>query len=207
MINDTLKRLTQTTPYINLSSIQETFGTVIRIQDNTFIADEAYSDGPGWLVVLNTTSTDDTYKFGDVEGVSHLEDGLNEDIQVNLDSSRTCLLTIMLYTDNNVVGVFDQNDIPYEVNSEFVGMVQLDKYYRTCGKSGSGTGRGNLNQGGELIFQFAETTIETTSTFTSQTSSASDSISTTSDVPGLAIISILLIFLPLALFRFKRRNY
>lgn len=74
-------------------------------------AESALSDGPGWLVVhVATTDDEGNQTFGAVAGFAPLQDGLNEDVVVELDQA-TPVLYPMLHVDTGEEAVYEFGEV------------------------------------------------------------------------------------------------
>jgi len=74
----------------------------------TVTFDSILSDGPGFAVVHVATNADDgSLTFGEVIGVAAVEDGLNENVEVELDGIATPILFPMLHVDTGEAGVYE----------------------------------------------------------------------------------------------------
>lgn len=90
------------------------------VEDNhgAALIDEAFSDGPGWVVIYN-----DPYSkplMGPI-GHTHLNDGLNRIVKVNLNMAQvTAKLYAVLYKDKGQVGTFEQYgpDFPLDPHTQ-----------------------------------------------------------------------------------------
>jgi plastocyanin len=85
---------------------------------NVLIA-EAVSVGPGWLVI----HAQQDGRPGPVLGFAALEDGLNQDVSVEIDTANvTAVLYAMLHTDAGQIGTYEfpGDDIPVTVDDQVV---------------------------------------------------------------------------------------
>jgi len=74
----------------------------------TVTFDSVLSDGPGFAVVHVATNADDgSLTFGEVIGVTALEDGLNEDVVVELTGAATPILFPMQHVDTDAIGEYE----------------------------------------------------------------------------------------------------
>jgi len=74
----------------------------------TFVADSVLSDGPGFVVVHAAANAEDGgFTFGEVIGFTAVEDGLTEDVVVELDGTPTPILFPMLHVDTGEVGTYE----------------------------------------------------------------------------------------------------
>jgi glucose/arabinose dehydrogenase/plastocyanin len=91
------------------------------IVNDTVTVDEVVSDGPGWIVIhadANTTP-------GPVIGHSPVEDGVNENVTVEIETENaTEILHAMLHVDAGEIGVYEfpGPDVPAEVDGEIVNV-------------------------------------------------------------------------------------
>lgn len=72
------------------------------VVDDVVTIYKAVSEGPGWLVVHNST--------GGVIGNTWLSHGMNKYVEVTLSSPRTSSLSAMLHTDNGALGTYEFGD-------------------------------------------------------------------------------------------------
>ena len=79
------------------------------IQNNTVTISQVTSTGPGWVAIHALPQTPaEYYNYGPVIGYAQLQDGQNQNVQVQIDSSRaTNLLRAVLHTDAAPVGTFN----------------------------------------------------------------------------------------------------
>ncbi|MCH8905551.1 MAG: hypothetical protein IH840_00550 [Candidatus Heimdallarchaeota archaeon] len=72
------------------------------VVDDVVTIYKAVSEGPGWLVVHNST--------GGVIGNTWLSHGMNKYVEVTLSSPRTSSVSAMLHTDNGALGTYEFGD-------------------------------------------------------------------------------------------------
>jgi len=100
-----------TVPHMRISDQIVLHGDSMEMMDDmasTVTFDSVLSDGPGWAVVHVAANADDGgLTFGQVIGVAPLEDGLNEDVVVELDGTATPILFPMLHVDTGVEGEYE----------------------------------------------------------------------------------------------------
>ncbi|AFV22228.1 hypothetical protein Mpsy_0015 [Methanolobus psychrophilus R15] len=89
------------------------------IVNDTVTVDEVVSDGPGWIVI----HADEEDAPGLVIGYSPVDDGVNENITVEIENA-TEILHAMLHIDADEIGVYEfpGPDIPAEVDGEVVNV-------------------------------------------------------------------------------------
>jgi hypothetical protein len=94
-----------------------------QVVTDTFVADTVLSDGPGWLVI----HADNNGAPGPVIGAEFVEDGLNTDVEVSLntDAGPFVIVHPMLHTDTGEVGTYEFGDVegadgPVTVDGEIV---------------------------------------------------------------------------------------
>ncbi len=75
--------------------------------DNTLVIDRAVSDGDGWLVAYNDSSTT---SGGVIVGFAPLADGVNEMVSVTISSSSLDTVYLLLHKDGGEMGVFGVSD-------------------------------------------------------------------------------------------------
>jgi len=95
------------------------------VEDNhgTALIDEALSDGPGWVVIYNERYVPYSKPFNGPIGYTHLNDGLNKNVKVNLNMALvTAKLYAVLYKDEGQVGTFEYPgpDYPLDLHAEMV---------------------------------------------------------------------------------------
>lgn len=74
------------------------------VVNDTIVVERAISRGPGWLVVYG----DDEGQTGNIIGFALLEDGINEQIEVEiLTSEVSAVLHIVIHEDDGTLGEFD----------------------------------------------------------------------------------------------------
>ena len=74
------------------------------VVDNAIVVERVISNGPGWLVVYR----DEEGQTGNIIGFAPLEDGLNEQIAVEiLTSDVSAVLHIIIHQDDGTLGEFD----------------------------------------------------------------------------------------------------
>jgi hypothetical protein len=77
-------------------------------QRGSVIIDEAFSDGPGWLVLFNERYDPYSGPSHSPAGKAHLDDGLNKNIAINVNMARlTPKFYAVLYKDEGVMGEFE----------------------------------------------------------------------------------------------------
>jgi len=89
------------------------------IVDGTVTVDEIISEGPGWLVIHAQAEG----KPGPVLGYAPVADGVNDDVQVEIDvDNATETLYAMLHTDAGTVGEYEfpGDDVPVKVAEQVV---------------------------------------------------------------------------------------
>jgi hypothetical protein len=101
-------------PYIRVSNqnVEDSHGVAL--------IDEAFSDGPGWVVIYNERYVKPV--SGPI-GHTHLNDGLNKNVKVNLNMAQvTARLYVVLYKDEGQVGTFENNgpDFPIDAHAQKV---------------------------------------------------------------------------------------
>jgi len=91
------------------------------IVNGTVTVDEVISNGPGWIVI----HADENATPGQVIGHSPVEDGVNENVTVEIETENvTEVLHAMLHTDTAEIGVYEfpGADAPADVNGEVVNV-------------------------------------------------------------------------------------
>lgn len=93
------------------------------VEDNhgAALIDEAFSDGPGWVVIYNEKYVPYSKPFNGPIGYTHLNDGLNKNVKVNLNMALvTAKLYAVLYKDEGKVGTFEYPgpDFPLDLRAE-----------------------------------------------------------------------------------------
>jgi hypothetical protein len=79
-------------------------------QGGVVMIDEAFSDGPGWVVVFNEKDNPFLGPVYTPAGQAHLNDGLNKNIPIKLNmAGLTPKLYTALYRDEDVKGNFESN--------------------------------------------------------------------------------------------------
>jgi hypothetical protein len=85
------------------------------------LIDEAFSDGPGWVVIYNEKYAPYSKPFNGPIGYTHVNDGLNKNVKVNLNMALvTAKLYAVLYKDKGQVGTFEYPgpDLPLDLHAE-----------------------------------------------------------------------------------------
>jgi len=85
------------------------------------LIDEAFSDGPGWVVIYNERYVPYSKPFNGPIGYTHVNDGLNKNVKVNLNMALvTAKLYAVLYKDEGQVGTFEYPgpDFPLDLHAE-----------------------------------------------------------------------------------------
>lgn len=98
-------------PYIRVrdQNVEDNYGTAL--------IDEALSDGPGWVVVYNERYVPYSEPFNGPIGYTHLNDGLNKNVKVNLNMALvTARLYAVLHKDEGQVGTFEYPGLDYPLD-------------------------------------------------------------------------------------------
>jgi hypothetical protein len=103
------------TPYIRVSdqNVENNHGAAL--------INEAFSDGPGWVVIYNERYVPYSKPFNGPIGYTHVNDGLNKNVKVNLNMALvTDKLYAVLYKDEGQVGAFEYPgpDFPLDLHAE-----------------------------------------------------------------------------------------
>jgi len=85
------------------------------------IIDEAFSDGPGWVVVYNEKYVPYSRTISSPIGYTHVDDGLNKIVKVKLNMAMVSdKLYAVLFKDDGQVGTFEYpgSDYPLDLHTE-----------------------------------------------------------------------------------------
>ncbi|MGA9099913.1 MAG: hypothetical protein WB392_13385 [Methanotrichaceae archaeon] len=87
------------------------------------IIDEAFSDGPGWVVVYNENYVPYSRAISSPIGYTHVDDGLNRIVKVKLNMALVSdKLYAVLFKDEGQVGTFEYpgSDYPLDIHAETI---------------------------------------------------------------------------------------
>jgi hypothetical protein len=111
----TVAPVVRTAPYIRVSDQN------VENNQGAALIDEAFSDGPGWVVIYNEKYVPYSKPLNGPIGYTHVNDGRNENVKVNLNMALiTDKLYAVLYKDEGQVGTFEYPgpDLPLDLLAE-----------------------------------------------------------------------------------------